>query len=157
MNNNNKFYFILDYIVQFVMAVARDIKGAIFLRDIKQQFRSFAGSTIYKSFEANCAKHPNKPCILFEEETWTFKDLKEYSNKIAWLFKTHYGLKKGDCVALFMENKPEYVGVWLGLSKLGVITALVNTNLKNEALLHSITIAKAVAVVFGSNLEECST
>lgn len=54
-----------------------------------------------------------------------------------------------------MENKPEYVGIWLGLSKLGVVSALVNTNLKNEPLLHSINVAKASCVVFGASLEEC--
>lgn len=70
------------------------------------------------------------------------------------MFQKRYGLKKGDCVALFMENKPEYVGIWLGLSKLGVITALVNTNLKNEALLHSINVAKASTVIFSSSLED---
>lgn len=83
--------------------------------------------------------------------------MENYTNKIACLFQKKFGLKKGDCVALFMENKPEYVGIWLGLSKLGVITALVNTNLKNEALLHSINVAKASAVVFGSSLEDCKT
>jgi solute carrier family 27 fatty acid transporter 1/4 len=66
-----------------------------------------------------------------------------------------YGLKKGDCVALVMENKPEYVGIWLGLSKLGIITAFINTNLKNESLLHCINSAKASVVIFASNLEEC--
>lgn len=78
-----------------------------------------------------------------------------YTNKIACLFQKKFGLKKGDCVALFMENKPEYIGIWLGLSKLGIITALVNTNLKNEALLHSINIANAACVIFGSTLENC--
>ena len=47
-----------------------------------------------------------------------------------------FHLKKGDCVALFMENKPEYIGIWLGLSKLGVITALINTNLRTHSLKH---------------------
>jgi acyl-CoA synthetase (AMP-forming)/AMP-acid ligase II len=64
-------------------------------------------------------------------------------------------LKKGDCVALFMENKPEYVGVWLGLSKLGVVTALINTNLKHDSLLHCINVANASIVVYAANLEEC--
>jgi acyl-coenzyme A synthetase/AMP-(fatty) acid ligase len=54
-----------------------------------------------------------------------------------------------------MENKPEYVGIWLGLSKLGVISALVNINLKNEPLMHSINVAKACLIIYGASLEEC--
>jgi solute carrier family 27 fatty acid transporter 1/4 len=75
-----------------------------------------------------------------------------YSNRVANYFLTKLNLKKGDCVALFMENQPEHPGIWLGLSKIGVITALVNTNLKNEPLLHSINVAKAKYVIYGSSL-----
>ena len=75
-----------------------------------------------------------------------------YSNKVANYFLNKLNLKKGDCVALFMENQPEHPGIWLGLSKIGVITALVNTNLKNEPLLHSINVAKAKYVIYGSSL-----
>lgn len=75
-----------------------------------------------------------------------------YSNRIANYFSTELKFKKGDCVALFMENQPEYVGIWLGLSKLGVITALVNTNLRNQQLVDSINVAKAKYVIFNSNL-----
>ena len=75
-----------------------------------------------------------------------------YSNRVANYFLNKLNLKKGDCVALFMENQPEHPGIWLGLSKIGVITALVNTNLKNEPLLHSINVAKAKYVIYGSSL-----
>lgn len=51
-----------------------------------------------------------------------------------------------------MENKPEYVGIWLGLSKIGVVTALVNNNLKNDPLLHSINVTDAKGLIFGSEL-----
>ena len=81
--------------------------------------------------------------------------MEDYSNKIANLFMNRFGLKKGDCVAIFMENKPEFPGLWLGLSKIGVIGALINVNLKNEPLNHSITVAKAKVVVYSSSLEEC--
>ena len=57
-------------------------------------------------------------------------------------------------MAIFMENKPEYIGVWLGLSKIGVISALINTNLKSEPLIHSVSISKAKAVIFSSSLKQ---
>lgn len=79
--------------------------------------------------------------------------MEEYSNKIANIFKSH-GYKKGDRVALFLENKPEYVCIWLGLSKLGVIVPLINTNLRLNSLVHSITVAKSQAVIFGAELSE---
>ena len=59
----------------------------------------------------------------------------------------------GDCVALFMENRPEYVGLWLGLSKVGIVPALINTNLQGQPLIHSIKAASATGLIFGVELE----
>ena len=64
--------------------------------------------------------------------------MEDYATKIAKLFQEKFQLKKGDCVAIFLENKPEFIGIWLGLSQLGVISALINTNLRNQSLKHVI-------------------
>lgn len=75
----------------------------------------------------------------------------EYSNKIANIFKEQ-GFRKGDTVALFLENCPEFVCIWLGLAKLGIIVPLINTNLRDQSLLHSINVAEAQAIIFGGDL-----
>ena len=41
-----------------------------------------------------------------------------FSNKIANYFK-NLGYKKGDEISLLMENRIEYIGIWLGLAKIG--------------------------------------
>jgi solute carrier family 27 fatty acid transporter 1/4 len=43
--------------------------------------------------------------------------------------------------------------MWLGLSKLGVVTALINYNQRMHALGHSISIAKARALIVGADLQ----
>lgn len=55
---------------------------------------------------------------------------------------------------MLLENRPEYVGAWLGLSKIGVVAALINTNLVSVPLVHSITAAQSKAVIYGSNFEK---
>jgi solute carrier family 27 (fatty acid transporter), member 1/4 len=77
-----------------------------------------------------------------------------YGNKIANLFADRFNIKKGDAVALFMENKPEFVGIWYGLSKLGGITSLINTNLRTKALIHSIECSKAKVLIFDDVLKD---
>lgn len=77
----------------------------------------------------------------------------DYSNRVANAF-SRLGYKKGDVVALLMSNCPEYVAVWLGLSKLGVIAALINHNQRGKALVHSLTIAKSRAIIFGADLHQ---
>ena len=56
------------------------------------------------------------------------------------------GFEKGDTIAVFMENRPEFVRTWLGLAKIGVIPALINYNLRAEPLFHTIQLVKCKAV-----------
>ncbi|KAF2899944.1 hypothetical protein ILUMI_06243, partial [Ignelater luminosus] len=74
----------------------------------------------------------------------------EFANKVAKYFKSK-GFQKGDCVALLLENRPEYPCIWIGLAKIGVVTSLINTNLVSDPLLHSLKVCKCKAVIFGSN------
>lgn len=46
-----------------------------------------------------------------------------------------------------MESCPEYVGIWLGLSKIGVIVALINNNLQSESLMHSLKVSKCKTII----------
>ena len=53
-----------------------------------------------------------------------------------------------------METRPEYTCFWLGLSKLGITTALVNSNLRKDTLVHSIRTANSKAIIFGVELAD---
>lgn len=99
------------------------------------------------------AKYPDKIAIVSETHSFTFRQLNEFSNRVANVFYSH-GYKKGDVVGLLLENRPEFVGIWLGLSKIGVITPLINTNLRGPSLLHSITVAKCSAIIYGEAFVE---
>lgn len=112
-------------------------------------------NTIAKIFQQTASKYPEKTALIFQGtgESWTFRQLDEYSNQVANFFYGQ-GFRSGDVVALFMESRNQYVGLWLGLAKIGVETALVNSNLRMEALLHCITISSSKAVIFGVEMME---
>lgn len=112
-------------------------------------------NTIAKIFQKTARKYPEKTALIFQGtgESWTFRQLDEYSNQVANFFYGQ-GFRSGDVVALFMESRNQYVGLWLGLAKIGVETALVNSHLRLDALLHCITISSSKAVVFGGEMME---
>jgi fatty-acyl-CoA synthase len=60
------------------------------------------------------------------------------------------GLTSGDVAALLMPNCAEYVAVWLGLTRIGVTVALLNTHLAREALAHCIEIASPRLLIAGA-------
>jgi fatty-acyl-CoA synthase len=101
--------------------------------------------------EAICDKYNIRPAIIFEGKTWSYGQLDLRANRYAhWALSI--GLEAGDVVSLFMQNRPEYLAAWYGLSKVGVITALINHNLQGSALLHCVTVAKSKAVIVGAEV-----
>lgn len=78
--------------------------------------------------------------------------METYSNRVANYFLSR-GYAKGDAVALFMENRPQYVGLWLGLAKIGVIPALINYNLRQSSLVHTVNVGGCRAIIYGLELE----
>jgi fatty-acyl-CoA synthase len=61
-------------------------------------------------------------------------------------------LAAGDVVCLLMPNCPEYMAVWLGITRVGGVVALVNTNLVGAALEHSINIVAPKHIIVGADL-----
>ncbi|CAL1533981.1 unnamed protein product [Lymnaea stagnalis] len=138
-----------------ILTAPRDIIGLKSLLTVKYRvYMNLRNNrTVVKIFEETVRKHPNKPFALFQDKTWTFADAKKYADRVA-SFLSERGYQKGDVIAIFTENCPEYIPLWLGMSKIGVVAALINFNLKDMPLSHCIKAADAKAIIFSTNLIE---
>ncbi len=77
------------------------------------------------------------PALLSDRECLTYRGLAERSNQYArWALEQ--GLAKGEVVCLLMTNRPEYLAIWLGITSVGGVVALLNTNLVGPSLAHCI-------------------
>ena len=91
------------------------------------------------------------PALVSVEATLSYRDLAIRCNQYArWGLAQK--LEAGDTVCLLMANCAEYLAIWLGLTRIGVVVALVNNSLAGEALLHSINIAAPQLVIVGSDI-----
>jgi fatty-acyl-CoA synthase len=97
-------------------------------------------------FEQRVAESADRPWIHFEDRTWTFGDVNTLANRIAAV-ALEAGLGRDDVVALVMQNRPEYFAVWLGLGKIGVRTAFINTFARGAVLAHAIAAAGARTMI----------
>ena len=96
--------------------------------------------------EAAVDTYPERTAIEFEGASLTYAEFDALANRYAhWALGC--GLKRGDTVALFAQNCADYVAIWFGLSKVGVVTALVNFQLAGAALAHSLNICAASHVI----------
>jgi fatty-acyl-CoA synthase len=96
--------------------------------------------------EELAARHGDRAALLSENESLSFRQYNARANRYARWAKGH-GIGKGDCVALFMPNRPEYLAVWLGVARAGGVTALLNTNLTGPALAHCVNIVRPKHVI----------
>ena len=53
-----------------------------------------------------------------------------------------------------MPNCPEYVAIWLGITRVGGVVSLLNTNLVGDSLAHAIRIVEPKHVIVGASLVE---
>jgi fatty-acyl-CoA synthase len=93
--------------------------------------------------ERSVDAHKNRVAFLTEDnQEISYKAFDAYANRIAdWAVAQ--GLEPGDTVVLYMANRWEYVAVWFGLSKVGVLAALVNHQISGNSLAHTVKIAEA--------------
>ncbi len=95
--------------------------------------------------------HGDAPALLSASEYFTYGELAGRMHRFAcWALAQ--GLGKGDVVALMMPNRPEYMAIWLGLSSVGVIVSLINTNLRGRALAHCLDIVAPEHVIVAAEL-----
>jgi fatty-acyl-CoA synthase len=109
--------------------------------------------TIVDIVDGFAQRTPDALAILQEDRAIGYRVLCDAANRYAH-WADAQGIGRGDVVALLMENRPEYLFAWLGLLKVGATIALVNTNLRGQALAHSIAIVGARHVVLGGELAE---
>ena len=87
-----------------------------------------------------------RPAMTFEGRTVSYGELDAMANRYAHWAKG-LNLRRGQIVALFMPNRLEYFAIWYGLSKVGVVTALINSQLSGLPLAHCLNIAGAHHVI----------
>jgi fatty-acyl-CoA synthase len=99
------------------------------------------------------ARHqPDAEALIAEPGTFTYRTLVERSRRYArWALAQDIG--KGDTVCLLMPNRPDYMAIWLGITSVGGVVSLINTQLRGESLAHCIDLVAPSHVIVAS---ECT-
>jgi citronellyl-CoA synthetase len=98
--------------------------------------------------------HQSQPlwqCVLYKDTHLNYLQFNQWANRIAHYFLAQ-GLKKGDVVAVFTENRPELLAIVSGLAKIGVTSALLNSSQTGKVLTHSINLVKPKMAIIGEEV-----
>ncbi len=93
--------------------------------------------------------HGDRPAMLGVAASLTYAELSARANQYA-RWGLSLGLSKGDRVALMLDNQADYPAIWIGLSRIGVVTALLNTQLIGEGLAHCLRLSDSRHVIAGA-------
>ena len=103
------------------------------------------------SFEQATVRNPDGPALLQGDAVFSYRQVNQWANRIA-----HYliaqGIRKGDVVAVFIENRPELLVSILAVAKVGAVSALLNTAQTRDTLVHSLNLVAPVAIILGEEL-----
>jgi len=91
------------------------------------------------------------PALVSDHECLSFAALAERSRRWSrWALAQ--GLAPGETVCLLMPNRPDYLAMWLGVTRVGGVVALLNTNLTDASLAHCISVASPIHIIVAAEL-----
>jgi len=121
----------------------RFLKGLTRTLKRVESIRADSPNLVCDDLEAAVDKFRDRPAVTFEGRTVTYAEFDAIANRYAHWAKAQ-ALTRGQAVALFMPNRLEYLAIWYGLSKVGVVCALINNQLTGAGLLHCLNISNAL-------------
>src|ERR1700677_4599592 len=105
-----------------------------------------SGKTLPGLIDELAETYGEQSALVSSNDAMNYSELAQNVNRCA-RWATARGLGSGDVVCLMMPNRADYVAIWLGLTRIGCTVALLNTNLRGDALLHCIQVAGSDAVI----------
>ncbi|MBO9695362.1 MAG: AMP-binding protein [Sphingopyxis sp.] len=114
-------------------------------------FHPFTGCDLPWLVDRQAAQRPDKSFLIWEShagprQTLTYAQFAEETRAYAAGLAAK-GVKKGDFIALHMDNCPEFLLLWYALSRIGAVTVTTNTRSTSEELQYFIAHSGAKAAI----------
>ncbi len=100
-------------------------------------------------------KTPDKPAVIMEDtgEVISFAQLEARANRGAHAFRA-LGVKNGDAVALFCENRAEYFDIIWAAQRSGIILVVLSSRLKANEVAYIVNDSGSTHLLIGESLAE---
>jgi fatty-acyl-CoA synthase len=128
-----------------VWPIVRNVVELLFMLVKVKVHSFFHGGRVWSLvnlFEDRVDRSPNCAQFITAEDgqITTSLSIERLANRFAhWGYEI--GLQQKNTVCLMVLNRPEYIAFWLGMAKIGVSTALLNTNISGKPFIHSVQVS----------------
>ena len=101
---------------------------------------------LFELLRKTAQKYPNHTALIYFNRAITYKELDEASDKFATAL-VDLGVKKGDRVAIFLANVPQFIISYYGTLKTGAIVTAVSPLYKEREVEHQLGDSEAETIV----------
>lgn len=100
--------------------------------------------------EHSARRLPEKVALICGEERWTYSEIDQKANRIAWFLKQQ-GIERQDRVAILLDNSVESVISLFGILKADAIFLMLSPTLKSQKLTYILNNCQAKALITHTN------
>jgi fatty-acyl-CoA synthase len=131
-------------LLTFATSLPSRLRGAV---DVLTQ-DPMGSASVVSSFFAHADESPERTFLLFEGQRFTWGEIARRIRRRSATLAAQ-GVKRGDAVALMMENHPQFLVTAWAIARLGAVISLINTNLTGQGLAHAVLSTKPRALCAG--------
>jgi fatty-acyl-CoA synthase len=114
--------------------------------ELEARFPAWVPRTFSDVFDAVVEEFADRPLVITDSATYTYRDIQEWSMRIAHGLVSS-GVQPGEHVAIVLANYPEFVAVKLGIARAGAVTIPINFLNRREELGYLLEQSDAVTLI----------
>ena len=109
-------------------------------------------TSVFYNLEVSARRYPAKAGIIYYDTSISFADMCDEAERVAGHLEQHCGVRKGDRVALFMQNSPQFVIAYYAILRANAVVVPLNPMYLTQEYLRSARDAGATTVIVSQEL-----
>ncbi|HYM86715.1 MAG TPA: long-chain-fatty-acid--CoA ligase, partial [Pseudoxanthomonas sp.] len=104
------------------------------------------------NLEVSAQRYPQRPATLYYGGELTYATLKQQVDALAGYLQQHCEVRRGDRVALYMQNSPQFVVAMYAILRADAVVVPVNTMNMQQEVAHILRDSGSKVAIFGQEL-----
>ena len=109
-------------------------------------------TNVFYNAEVSARRYPDKPALVYYDTPIAFAELVDEAQRIAGYLEQRCEVRKGDRVALFMQNSPQFVIGYYGILRANAVVVPLNAMYLTQEFLRAAKDAGAVTAIVSQEL-----
>jgi fatty-acyl-CoA synthase len=109
-------------------------------------------TSLWFNLEVSATRFPERPALAFYGGVTNYREFREQAEHLAGFLQAHCGVKRGERVALFLHNSPQYVIGYYAILRADAVVVPINCMNTTSELEHILRDSGATVVIAAQEL-----